>query len=35
MQKRITNLPFKGTPEQEAKLREVIAEHKGVSASSM
>ena len=35
MQKRITNLPFKGTPEQEAKLREVIAEHKGQQGAVM
>ena len=27
MQKKISNLPFKGTPEQEAKLNEVIAEY--------
>jgi NADH-quinone oxidoreductase E subunit len=27
MQKKISNLPFKGTPEQEAKLKEVIAKH--------
>ncbi|MBO5726679.1 MAG: NAD(P)H-dependent oxidoreductase subunit E [Clostridia bacterium] len=28
MQKKISNLPFKGTPEQEQKLQEVIASHK-------
>ena len=28
MQKKISTLPFKGTPEQEAKLREIIAAHK-------
>ena len=28
MQKKISTLPFKGTPEQEAKLREIIATHK-------
>lgn len=27
MQKKISNLPFEGTPEQEAKLNEVIAEY--------
>ena len=27
MQKKISNLPFTGTPEQEAKLKEVIAKH--------
>jgi NADH-quinone oxidoreductase E subunit len=27
MQKKISNLPFKGTPEQEAKLKEVIAKY--------
>lgn len=27
MQKKISNLPFKGTPEQEAQLKEVIAKH--------
>ena len=27
MQKKISNLPFKGTPEQEAQLKAVIAEH--------
>jgi len=29
MKKRISNLPFTGTPEQEAKLKAVIAENKG------
>ncbi len=28
MQKKISNLPFKGTPEQEKQLQEVIASHK-------
>ncbi len=28
MQKKISNLPFQGTPEQEAKLHEVIEKHK-------
>ncbi len=28
MQKKISNLPFKGTPEQESKLQEIIAAHK-------
>ena len=28
MQKKISTLPFKGTPEQEAQLREIIAAHK-------
>ena len=28
MQKRISNLPFSGTPEQEEKLRAIIARHK-------
>ena len=28
MQKRISNLPFQGTADQEAKLKEVIARHK-------
>ena len=28
MQKKISNLPFKGTPEQEKQLNEVIAAHK-------
>lgn len=28
MQKKISNLPFAGTPEQEEKLKEVIARHK-------
>lgn len=35
MQKRITNLPFKGTPEQEEKLRAIIAEHKGQQGAVM
>ena len=29
MQKRISNLPFTGTPEQEEKLNAVLARHKG------
>ena len=35
MQKKISNLPFKGTPEQEAKLNEVIAanKHDGIRAA--
>ena len=28
MQKKISNLPFQGTPEQEKKLHEVIEKHK-------
>ena len=28
MQKKISNIPFSGTPEQEAKLKEVIAKHR-------
>ena len=28
MQKKISNLPFKGTPEQEKQLMEIIASHK-------
>ncbi len=28
MQKKISTLPFKGTPEQESKLQEIIAAHK-------
>ena len=28
MQKKISNIPFSGTPEQEAKLKEAIARHK-------
>ena len=28
MQKKISNLPFQGTPEQEQKLHEVIEKHK-------
>ncbi|MEE0872155.1 MAG: NAD(P)H-dependent oxidoreductase subunit E [Ruminococcus sp.] len=28
MQKKISNIPFAGTPEQEAKLKEAIARHK-------
>ena len=29
MTNKITEIPFRGTPEQEAKLKEIIAEHKG------
>ena len=29
MTNKITEIPFRGTPEQEAKLKEVIAQHKG------
>ncbi len=29
MQKKISTLPFNGTPEQEAKLKEIIEKHKG------
>ena len=28
MQKKISNAPFTGTPEQEAKLKEIIEAHK-------
>ena len=28
MQKKISSIPFSGTPEQEAKLKEVISNHK-------
>ncbi|MBR4906654.1 MAG: NADH-quinone oxidoreductase subunit NuoE [Clostridia bacterium] len=29
MTNKITEIPFRGTPEQEAKLKEIIAQHKG------
>nr|WP_317413244.1 NAD(P)H-dependent oxidoreductase subunit E [uncultured Solibaculum sp.] len=35
MQKRIGNLPFKGTPEQEEKLLQVIESHKGQQGALM
>lgn len=35
MQKKISTLPFRGTPEQEAKLREVIEAHKHDPSSLM
>ena len=35
MQKRISNLPFQGTKEQEEKLREIIARHKGEPGAVM
>ncbi len=35
MQKRISNLPFTGTPEQEEKLNAVIARHKGEKGAIM
>lgn len=35
MQKRISNLPFQGTAEQEAKLKEIIARHKGQQGAIM
>ena len=35
MQKRIGNLPFKGTPEQEEKLLQVIESHKGQKGALM
>ena len=35
MQKRISNLPFTGTPEQEEKLNAVLARHKGVKGAIM
>lgn len=35
MQKKISNLPFKGTPEQEQKLLEVIEAHKGDKSNLM
>lgn len=35
MKKRISTVPFKGTPEQEAKLRAVIEEKKNIEGSLM
>ena len=35
MQKKISNLPFSGTPEQEEKLKAVIARHKNKKGSIM
>ncbi len=35
MQKKISSIPFNGTPEQEAMLKEVIAEHKDVPGAVM
>ena len=35
MQKRISNLPFQGLKEQEEKLREIIARHKGEPGAVM
>lgn len=35
MQKRISNLPFQGTKEQEAKLFEIIGKHKGEKGAIM
>ena len=35
MTNKITQIPFRGTPEQEAKLKEVIAAHKGHSDAMM
>lgn len=35
MQKRITNLPFQGTKEQEEKLMAIIAAHKGEAGAIM
>ena len=35
MTNKITEIPFRGTPEQEAKLKEVIAQHKGHSDAMM
>jgi NADH:ubiquinone oxidoreductase subunit E len=35
MTNKITEIPFRGTPEQEAKLKEVIAAHKGHSDAMM
>ena len=35
MQKKISNLPFQGTPEQEQKLREVIEKHKNDKGAIM
>ena len=35
MTNKITEIPFRGTPEQETKLKEVIAQHKGQSDAMM
>lgn len=35
MAKKITTIPFSGTPEQEARLKEVIAQWKGVEGATM
>ena len=35
MTNKITEIPFRGTPEQEAQLKEVIAQHKGQSGAMM
>ncbi len=35
MMNKITEIPFRGTPEQEAKLKEVIAQYKGHSDAMM
>ncbi|MBQ4416342.1 MAG: NADH-quinone oxidoreductase subunit NuoE [Clostridia bacterium] len=35
MQNTITEIPFRGTPEQEAKLKEIIAAHKGQDGALM
>ena len=35
MTNKITEIPFRGTPEQEAKLKEIIAQHKGQSDAMM
>ena len=35
MTNKITEITFRGTPEQEAQLKEVIAQHKGQSDAMM
>ena len=35
MTNKITEIPFRGTPEQEAKLKEIIAQHKGQTDAMM
>ena len=35
MKKRMSKLPFHGTPEQEAQLKELIAAHKGEKGALM
>ena len=35
MTNKITQIPFRGTPEQEAQLKEVIEQHKGHSDAMM